>query len=137
MIQVYPIREERIESLRGHMVCVITQRGEQHIGRVSGCRNGKLVLEIEDDSVESECEEQEQEHHEHKQEEQEHHEKKKHSSPEKHKNRKKPLKKRRKHQKKCGCSTANTSAFLPNRIRRRRAIEFDLAAIAFLFLLLI
>jgi hypothetical protein len=141
MIPVFPIDEDRIEIVKGRMVCVVTTKGERFIGRASGCRNGKFVLEFEDDSLDPDCDEPEKHHHEHHDHEHKHeehqHEKKKHPKPQK---RKKTIKKRHHHHKNCGCKickNTKTSAFFPNRIRRRREIEFDLAAIAFLFLLVL
>ncbi|WP_152396758.1 hypothetical protein [Paenibacillus guangzhouensis] len=144
MIRVYPVTEERIGHLTDRMVCVVTCHGQRFIGRVAGCRNGKLVLYDEDDSFSPSHEhhhEHHEHHHEHSKHEEEHHEKhKKH-----HKKRKKqhcdhkPNKhKKHKRHKKCSCRNVKTSGFIPNSgIDRRRFFEIDLSLISLLFLLVL
>lgn len=157
MIPVHPIHENRIEQIRGRMVCVVTCRGERHIGRVVGCRNGRLVLETEDICREEAVQEEPSHEHKHERKHEQHEEE--NASNERPRRRRQPNNrnknrnrnrntnqqqrrlKRRKHHRHCNCGcrvTARTSAFTPNRfVRRRREIDFDLASIAFLFLLLL
>jgi len=138
MIRVYPVTEERIGHLTGRMVCVVTCHGQRFIGRVAGCRNGKLVL-TDDDSF-SPSHEHHHEHHEH------HHEHSKHEEEHHHEEHKKHHKKRKKHNKpkkhknhkKCSCQSVNTSSISPSSgFDRRRFFEIDLGLISLLFLLVL
>lgn len=44
MVPIYPINKKHIKPFYGRMVCVVTQDGHRYIGRLSGCRKGKLIL---------------------------------------------------------------------------------------------
>lgn len=44
MMQVYPLHEENIVRFCGLPVCVIMQDGSRHAGILSSCGNGRLIL---------------------------------------------------------------------------------------------
>lgn len=63
-----PLDEEVIRSHCGRIVCAVTHDGRQFIGRLSLCRNGKIILNEEEvpeeviPIIEEECEPQKKPH---------------------------------------------------------------------------
>lgn len=44
MEPIYPLTEEHLDRFRGQLVCVVMQDGTRHVGVLSRCRGGRLVL---------------------------------------------------------------------------------------------
>lgn len=44
MEPIYPLTEEHLDRYRGQLVCVVMQDGTRHVGVLSRCRGGRLVL---------------------------------------------------------------------------------------------
>jgi len=44
MEPIFPLTEEHLDRFRGQLVCVVMQDGTRHVGILSRCRNGRLVL---------------------------------------------------------------------------------------------
>ena len=44
MEPIYPLNEERIRPFCGNLVCVLMQDGTRHVGVLSSCGKGSLVL---------------------------------------------------------------------------------------------
>ncbi|MFD0714430.1 hypothetical protein [Paenibacillus sp. GCM10027626] len=44
MEPIYPLHEERIKRFNGMPVCVITKDGQRHIGILSACKDGRVLL---------------------------------------------------------------------------------------------
>ncbi|WP_028558883.1 hypothetical protein [Paenibacillus pinihumi] len=44
MEPVFPLNEERIQPLSGHVVCAVNKQGQRYLGILHSCRNGRLVL---------------------------------------------------------------------------------------------
>ena len=44
MEPIYPLTEEHLNQFRGQLVCVVMQDGTRHVGILSRCRGGRLVL---------------------------------------------------------------------------------------------
>lgn len=44
MVPIYPLTEDAINPYCGYYVCAVMKDGRQYIGRITGCRNGKLIL---------------------------------------------------------------------------------------------
>lgn len=44
MEPILPLSEERISQFCGNMVCVILKDGTRHVGVLSSCKNGKVTL---------------------------------------------------------------------------------------------
>ena len=40
----YPVREEHVHPFRNRYVCVVLTDGTRHYGIVTGCENGRLIL---------------------------------------------------------------------------------------------
>jgi hypothetical protein len=47
MEPIYPLNEETIKTYSGNVVCVVLNDGTRHIGRLSACRSGKIYLNEE------------------------------------------------------------------------------------------
>ncbi|WP_028612213.1 hypothetical protein [Paenibacillus harenae] len=47
MEPIYPLREDVIHQFCGMPVCVIMNDGTRHVGILSSCRNGKVLLNAE------------------------------------------------------------------------------------------
>lgn len=54
MEQIYPLQEEVVQQFCGMPVCAIMQDGSRHVGILSYCRNGRLMLNDEDKGPEAE-----------------------------------------------------------------------------------
>jgi hypothetical protein len=46
---IYPLTEENLDQFRGQLVCVVMKDGTRHVGVLSRCRGGRLVLNDFDD----------------------------------------------------------------------------------------
>ncbi|WP_274649167.1 hypothetical protein [Paenibacillus humicola] len=44
MEPIYPLHEEHIQKFCGNLVCIVTKEGERHVGILSGCRGGRVHL---------------------------------------------------------------------------------------------
>lgn len=44
MEAIYPLHEDHISRFCGYLVCAVMKDGTRHIGVLSRCRNGELVL---------------------------------------------------------------------------------------------
>lgn len=44
MEPIYPLTEEHLDRFRGQLVCVVMKDGTRHVGVLSRCRGGRLVL---------------------------------------------------------------------------------------------
>ncbi|QHW33145.1 hypothetical protein GZH47_21725 [Paenibacillus rhizovicinus] len=44
MEQIYPLHEENIKQFCGMSVCVVTHDGKRHVGVLSRCHEGKIML---------------------------------------------------------------------------------------------
>ncbi|MBJ6361155.1 hypothetical protein ACFOQM_07610 [Paenibacillus sp. GCM10012307] len=44
MERIFPINEERLQSLRGQLVCAVSKKGHHYIGVLHSCRGGRVVL---------------------------------------------------------------------------------------------
>lgn len=49
MEPIYPLTEEHLDQFRGQLVCVVMKDGTRHVGVLSRCRGGRLVLNDFDD----------------------------------------------------------------------------------------
>jgi hypothetical protein len=47
MEPIYPLTEEHLDRFRGQLVCVVMKDGTRHVGVLSRCRGGRLVLNEE------------------------------------------------------------------------------------------
>ncbi|MFX3632298.1 MAG: hypothetical protein ACE3L7_22270 [Candidatus Pristimantibacillus sp.] len=54
MEQIYPLNEEVIQQFCGMPVCAIMQDGSRHVGILSYCRNGRIMLNDEGKGPEAE-----------------------------------------------------------------------------------
>jgi len=44
MEPIYPLQEEHIKHFCGNMVCVVTKEGKRHVGILTSCRGGRVYL---------------------------------------------------------------------------------------------
>jgi hypothetical protein len=44
MEPIYPLQEEHVKNFCGNVVCIVTKEGTRHIGIMSSCRGGKVYL---------------------------------------------------------------------------------------------
>ncbi|QYR20708.1 hypothetical protein KZ483_23455 [Paenibacillus sp. sptzw28] len=44
MEPIFPLHEEHIEKFCGMPVCIVTKEGQRHVGILSSCRGGRLML---------------------------------------------------------------------------------------------
>ncbi|MFC4812742.1 hypothetical protein [Paenibacillus sp. GCM10023250] len=44
MEQIYPLHEENIKRFCGMPVCVVTNEGQRHVGILTSCRDGRIML---------------------------------------------------------------------------------------------
>lgn len=44
MEPIFPLNEERINQFCGMPVCIVTTDGQRHVGILSGCNNGSVML---------------------------------------------------------------------------------------------
>lgn len=47
MEPIFPLTEEHLDRFRGQLVCVVMQDGTRHVGILSRCRGGRIVLNEE------------------------------------------------------------------------------------------